>query len=95
MTCTDCHDPHQFERGNMRLFSDRCVKCHQPSTCGKFEQLGASIAENCIECHMPPNYAEDIKIASDGEVFKPTMRDHHIRISTEATERFLEKLKKE
>jgi hypothetical protein len=41
---------------------------------------------------MPPNVAEDIKIASEGALFKPTMRDHHIRISEEATARFLREL---
>ncbi len=91
MTCTDCHDPHQFERGDMKLFSDRCVTCHQPSACGKFAVLGEKLRENCIDCHMPPNQAADIKIASEGEVFKPTMRDHHIRISAEATAKYLGK----
>jgi hypothetical protein len=91
MTCSDCHNTHQFERGNLKLFSERCIQCHKPADCGKHAAIGESIRQNCIDCHMPPNVAEDIKIASEGALFKPTMRDHHIRIS-EATARFLREL---
>jgi Cytochrome c554 and c-prime len=87
--CTDCHNPHKFERGDFALFSERCIRCHEPNRCGKFKELGESIRENCIECHMPPNQAEDIGFNMEGSVIKPLMRDHHIRVSPEATADFL------
>ncbi len=87
--CTDCHNPHKLERGNLSLFSERCIRCHEPDRCGKFSQLGESLRGNCIDCHMPPNQADDIGFNMEGGVIRPMMRDHHIRISQEATVEFL------
>ena len=91
MTCIDCHNPHQFERGDMRLFSDRCVTCHQPQACGKFEQLGERLRENCIDCHMRSFEVDDIKLISEGKQLIPTMRDHYIKVWPDATKAYLEK----
>ncbi len=87
--CTDCHNPHKLERGNLSLFSERCIRCHEPDRCGKFSELGESLRGNCIDCHMPPNQADDIGFHMEGGVVRPMMRDHHIRISHEATVEFL------
>ena len=87
--CTDCHNPHKLERGNLSLFSDRCMRCHEPNRCGKFSDLGESLRVNCIDCHMTPNQADDIGFNMEGGVVRPMMRDHHIRISVEATAEFL------
>ena len=87
--CTDCHNPHKLERGDLSLFSDRCMRCHEPNQCGKFSDLGESLRVNCIDCHMTPNQADDIGFNMEGGVVRPMMRDHHIRISVEATAEFL------
>lgn len=90
MTCTDCHDPHQNERGNSALFSRRCLECHQSEHCGMQAQLGASISDNCIDCHMPKQESEEMFLrTSSGREF-PKLRDHHIRVDQEATRSFLE-----
>ena len=87
--CTDCHNPHKLERGDLSLFSDRCMRCHEPNQCGKFSDLGESLRVNCIDCHMTPNQTNDIGFNMEGGVVRPMMRDHHIRISVEATAEFL------
>ena len=92
MTCIDCHNPHQHERGNKRLFSERCIRCHEPPECGKFEQLGEQLAENCIDCHMLSVEMSDIKLASQGKKVVPTMRDHYIAVWDDATEEYLQQL---
>ncbi|MBX7166768.1 MAG: hypothetical protein K1X74_10520 [Pirellulales bacterium] len=53
MNCATCHDPHADERGNVALFSGRCLECHQVAQCGVSARLGDSIARNCVDCHMP------------------------------------------
>lgn len=95
MNCTDCHNPHQFERGDMKLFSDRCIECHQPEQCGKFELLGEqTLRQNCIDCHMPSRTMEDIVLMSGDDRHSPPMRDHFIKVWEEESAAFLKKLGK-
>lgn len=84
LTCIGCHNPHAHERGNMKLFSDRCLSCHQTPDCGEFERKGNSIADNCIDCHMPVKTMEDIVVRSGSQEFSPAMRDHFIRVLSTA-----------
>jgi hypothetical protein len=90
MTCVDCHDPHHNERGNRKLFSNRCMSCHQSeSDCGFFPQQGVDFADNCVDCHMPQRPTEKLRLESiEGDVFPP-LRDHYIRVDEMATERFM------
>ena len=92
MTCIDCHDPHQFERGDMELFSERCITCHEPKVCGQYEQLGERLRENCIDCHMRSFEVDDIKLFSQGQQHVPTMRDHYIKAWPEATAEYLRRI---
>lgn len=91
MTCIDCHDPHHNERGDQKLFSDRCMTCHKSeSDCGFFPHQGVDFAENCIDCHMPRRSTDRLRLKSvEGDVFPP-LRDHLIRIDQEATKAHLE-----
>lgn len=90
MTCINCHNPHHNERGNQKLFSNRCMTCHESeSDCGFFPHEGVDFAENCVDCHMPRRSTEQLRLKSvEGDVFPP-LRDHLIRIDREATEAFL------
>lgn len=90
MACADCHNPHRLERGQMAVFSERCIKCHEPERCGQSASLGESIRENCIDCHMPKEETVNLRLeTTEGNVFPP-LRDHLIRIDPKATEAFLE-----
>ena len=92
MTCIDCHDPHHNERGNQKLFSRRCMTCHESeSDCGFFPHEGVDFAANCVDCHMPRRSDEKLRLKSvEGDVFPP-LRDHLIRIDQEATRAHLDK----
>jgi len=89
MTCVSCHNPHQFERGNTKLFSKRCIQCHEPDACGMHQELGDRIADNCIDCHMPSNSGDFLNLQRGGEKVFPPLRDHHVKVDLTATERFL------
>lgn len=92
MTCTNCHNPHQSERGNRKLFSERCLKCHQTSDCGMLPTLGDRLSDNCIDCHMPAGASMNMSVeTSQGTVFPP-LRDHHIRVDKDATRDYLKSL---
>ena len=94
MTCVDCHNPHRKERGDMVLFSERCLKCHQTSECGMESKLGERLSENCIDCHMPSRASDKLHLdTAEGRVF-PALRDHNIRVDLKATEDYLKSVAK-
>ena len=86
MNCATCHNPHQNEHNNLKLFSKRCMKCHQPRDCGQFETSGQQIASNCIDCHMPRQDDTSLKIETTDKNLFPEVRDHFIRIDKAAAE---------
>ncbi len=80
LTCTSCHNPHVEERGNTVLFSERCINCHQPESCGLSEKLGTGIRKNCIDCHMRLRDDEGTRVETPNHVRFPQLRDHLIAI---------------
>jgi hypothetical protein len=79
MSCSTCHDVHQTERP-AAAYSDRCLTCHQVESCGMAKTMGRKIAENCIDCHMPVEPTNAIASTTAGQVIRPKMRNHWIRI---------------
>ena len=56
MDCSSCHDVHHNEVNDPRLFSARCMQCHQEHTanfCTFVPAKNVRLADNCIDCHMP------------------------------------------
>ena len=86
MTCTTCHDVHLPQR-DLTTFSKRCLSCHTPSSCGRFATLGNTIAQNCIDCHMPRQETNLILFDRKGPKARPRMRNHWIKVYTEAATR--------
>jgi hypothetical protein len=81
MRCTDCHNPHQFERDNQELFAQRCQKCHEVEDCGGFEEKRRlHFATNCAKCHMERKPLMDIAIQTKDEIVYPELVDHFIRV---------------
>lgn len=80
MTCVDCHDPHRNEHGNIKLYSERCIRCHEPAHCGRYAELGEQLRENCIDCHMGMGYDDHIQLETPDAIHLPALRDHNIRI---------------
>lgn len=93
MTCTTCHDPHALERGQLALFSQRCMKCHEPERCGMASKIGAAIRQNCIDCHLPKRKDEATPFETPEGTKFVELRDHFIGIYSDQTQEFMERLK--
>ena len=79
MTCSTCHDEHAPERP-ADDYSDRCLACHQVSSCGLFKTEGESIRNGCVSCHMPIQKTKAIISQTSGRVVRASMRTHWIRV---------------
>lgn len=85
MNCSSCHNPHRNERNNLRVFSQRCMECHNTrvrSFCKMTSVPAATLAENCIDCHMPALPSGRITLLANGEVspVADSIRTHLIAI---------------
>lgn len=85
MTCTTCHDPHVSETNRGKMFSQRCVSCHQPSHCGEVRRIGVAAESRCIDCHMPKRDDQSTQLLGSQGRFAPQLRDHHIAKWPDAT----------
>jgi hypothetical protein len=93
MTCVTCHDPHQHERGDTKLFSSRCLQCHETKSCGMHQELGERIQDSCIKCHMAAKRDATGRMETrEGELL-PKLRDHYIRIWPELSKSISESLR--
>ncbi len=85
LECNTCHNTHQQERGNLKLFSERCMTCHS-ETSGNFckmTELPASVIKiNCIDCHMPKKQSKTLTLELEGKPknIPATLRSHFIAI---------------
>lgn len=102
LTCITCHNSHENEKGNVALFSQRCLSCHNNShdvgmTCKMTATLGAVINQNCTRCHMPEQPSMAIAVLLQGNPFPvpATMHTHLIKIYPEETKKVIAFLKKE
>lgn len=94
LTCLTCHDTHVNERGNVTLFSQRCMTCHseEHGTFCKIKSLPtAVIKNNCIDCHMPAESSNLIvmKLADSSKMKPALLRTHFIKVYPDATKKFL------
>ena len=92
MSCATCHDPHALERGDTRLFSQRCRECHAVEACDMSPELGQVALNNCIDCHMPRRRDTSTQVQSAHDLQSPLMPDHRIGVYPEATQRFMDTL---
>jgi hypothetical protein len=102
MDCSSCHNVHKNEAGEIKLFSQRCMNCHnQPAhnTCTMPQTPGLVLGDNCIDCHMPAllskrivlehSYGNDTARSNSNAV---AVRTHHIAIYPASTKAYLFKL---
>lgn len=86
MTCNTCHNTHEQERGNLVLFSKKCLSCHSVANgnfCKMSSSLGSNaITKNCIDCHMPEKPSKMLTIKTEGESNNTpaTLRSHFIAV---------------
>jgi hypothetical protein len=83
-TCTTCHDVHRKQR-DLAAFSDHCMKCHSPQTCGSFPELKETIVKRCVDCHMPVQASNLIVSNFHGKQTRAMVRSHWIKVYAEST----------
>jgi hypothetical protein len=83
MSCSTCHNVHEPQR-DAAAFSERCLTCHKPESCGMYPKIGAQIANRCVDCHMPNQESNLIVSDSNGKQVKPMVRTHWIKVYPEA-----------
>ncbi|MGK2863497.1 MAG: multiheme c-type cytochrome [Chitinophagaceae bacterium] len=94
MTCSSCHNSHENERGNTKLFSQRCINCHNAShekICKMTATMGPSIKNNCIDCHMPASTSKAITLRLPGREVPVAarVRTHLISIYPDEVRKFV------
>lgn len=98
MTCATCHNTHENERGNIALFSKKCMNCHNHANsnfCKMAPALGAVITQDCIDCHMPQKPSSVLSVYLPGKS-QPTaaiIRQHLIKVYPEETQKVIAYLK--
>ena len=99
MNCNSCHNTHKNEKGNMALFSQRCMTCHNNDH-GKFCKVshtaGLNITTNCVDCHMPlkPSKAIAVQLKGGTRPIAALIRSHYISVYAEETKKFIEEKNK-
>jgi hypothetical protein len=94
MTCNSCHNTHENERGNIKLFSQRCVSCHKADhgkVCKMTATMGPVIKSNCIDCHMPaaPSRIITLKLPDQNAPTAALVRSHFISIYPDEVKKFV------
>jgi hypothetical protein len=85
LTCSSCHNTHQQERGNLELFSKRCMNCHserKDNFCKMTELPVAVMKTNCIDCHMPKKKSESLtlELEDNSNSAAAVLRSHLIAV---------------
>ena len=82
MTCGSCHNTHGDFKGNLAIYSQRCVSCHQTQKHSASTMKKGYTKTNCIDCHMPQQASRLIsfKTAADPKENPYLLRSHHIGI---------------
>jgi hypothetical protein len=98
MDCSTCHDVHRNEYKSPKLFSSKCMNCHngnEHSECTMKTGKNIVKSDNCIDCHMPVLASKKILLnVKSGEQLLPDyLRSHYIAINKEATAEFIRKIK--
>lgn len=98
MNCSSCHNVHTNEYGNAKIFSQRCMNCHNNTThdtCTLKERDGLVLTVNCIDCHMPlqPSKKIFLQLIDREKSTADFVRTHRVGIYTTATKNYIFKNK--
>jgi hypothetical protein len=100
MDCGTCHDTHQNQRGNIALYTQKCLGCHSLTNhnyCKIANTVDAKlISSNCIQCHMPALFTKVILTSNINQTSSTEIlvRSHHIAIYPQETKKILMMLAK-
>jgi nitrate/TMAO reductase-like tetraheme cytochrome c subunit len=86
MTCMTCHNPHENEKGQTSLMSQKCGSCHDGKhegdvQCKLTAKIGSRIKNLCTDCHMPRQESRSIAVILQGEQI-PTPASMHTHLIT-------------
>jgi Cytochrome c554 and c-prime len=79
MTCTTCHNLHEPE-GEAASYSEKCLTCHQASTCPTFSKMPTPAVTNCVDCHMPVQQSKSLRVDLEDQQVPVKVRNHWIRV---------------
>jgi hypothetical protein len=96
MDCSTCHDVHKNEYKNPKLFSGRCMTCHnggEHKECTMKTPKNIVKSDNCVDCHMPVLASKKIllNVKSGEQTLPDYLRSHYIAVYKDASEDFLKK----
>jgi hypothetical protein len=96
LDCASCHNSHTSERDNMKIFSDRCINCHKTVQHSfSTPAIEKDITNNCVDCHMPAAPSKvSMKSEDQAEASPNLVRTHYVTVYRDATQRYLDSLKK-
>jgi len=100
MDCATCHDTHQNQRGNIALFTQKCLGCHSTANHNYCKMSNTSNAQlvrsNCIQCHMPALATRVIISPNMDSTFTADIlvRTHHIAIYPQEAKKILMMIEK-
>lgn len=93
MDCSTCHDVHRNEYKNPKLFSSKCMNCHNSSNYSACTMKTRNIvkSDNCIDCHMPVLASKKIllNVKSGDQLLPDYLRSHYISINKQAAAEFM------
>ncbi len=95
LTCVTCHNTHINERGQVTVFSQRCMTCHNKEH-GTFCKINpakvSSISSNCIDCHMPrqPSMSVALMLSGHDVPTAALIHTHDIKVYPAETKKFIE-----
>jgi len=94
MTCSSCHNPHVKEKGDLSVYSQKCMGCHSVNNhnfCTLQPTQGFSLEANCINCHMPNKDSRIINMLSSGTaaLIPEVVRSHRIAVYPQETKKWM------
>ena len=98
LTCNTCHNTHENQRGEIGMFSQKCMSCHNTSDemfkTTTHKQINL-IEKNCIDCHMPSQTSKSIAVFLQGEETPKAskLRSHFIGIYPDEVKKFIKNKK--
>lgn len=96
MDCSTCHDVHTNEYKNPKLYSTKCITCHNGGDhkeCTMNTSKNIVKSNNCVDCHMPVLASKKIllNVKSGEQTLPDYLRSHYIAVYKDATKEFLKK----
>jgi nitrate/TMAO reductase-like tetraheme cytochrome c subunit len=96
MTCSSCHNVHEIQFEAPKLFSTKCMSCHNSDSkieCTINTDKDIELADNCVDCHMPalPSAKLLLQLPNKQALYPDFVRTHRIGIYYNNAREFIEK----